>query len=82
MSGWIRCRFQASPEDYRPVKFPPPGPFWCTGYGIGYSIIVAYVKDEKQITEYWPEADDIDVHEENTEIVFTSRFPKPEWWSD
>jgi hypothetical protein len=29
---WIRYRFHANADDYRPVKFPPPGPYWCSGY--------------------------------------------------
>lgn len=79
-SDWIRARFKANADDYRPVAFPPPGPYWCTGFGDNHSIVVAYVKSEEQIAEFWPEAEDIDVHEENTELVFTDRFPRPEWW--
>lgn len=76
----IRARFMANSEDYRPVKFPPPHPWWCTGYtGDGsYSIVVAYADDVNQIFEYWPEAKDID-SKEVSEYVFTDRFPKPDW---
>lgn len=75
----IRCRFRANPDDYRPIKFPPPHPYWCTGYGEGYSIVVAYADDEAQIKEFWPEATDLD-SEPKTEYVFTDRFPRPEWF--
>ena len=76
---WLRCRFQANEEDYRPVTFPPPGPYWCSGYGNDHAVIVAYVRSEEQITEYWPEATDIDVMSEGP-VSFSDRFPKPDWY--
>ena len=76
---WLRCRFHANEEDFRPVKFPPPGPYWCTGYGDGFSVIVAYVRKEEQVTEFWPEANTLEV-DERDEITYTDRFPKPEWY--
>jgi len=77
----IRARFKANPDDYRPVKWPPPGPYWCTGYAgdESHSIVVAYVAAEDQVREFWPEAKDIDC-EIVDKIVFTSRFPEPTWW--
>jgi len=42
----LRVRFHTDEEDYRPLKFPPPGPYWCTGEGDGYWTIVAYVERE------------------------------------
>lgn len=80
MSKWLRARFHANAEDPRPVKFPPPGPFWISGYGDDHSIIVAYVKSETQITRYWPEATSIEILEYNTKIEFSERFPKPWYW--
>ena len=76
---WVRVRFKANEEDYRPVKFPPPGPYWCTGYSEGHSVVVAYVKDIEQIEEFWPEAEDLDA-DEATEIEYTDRFPQPDWY--
>lgn len=76
--NWLRARFKANEEDYRPVKWPPPGPYWCTGYGDGYSIVVAYVKSLKELRKYWPEAKDIETTKEK-EIEYTERFPKPDW---
>ncbi len=77
----IRARFTADFDDYRPVKWPPPGPYWCSGYHGDEtgSVVVAYVDNEDQIQEYWPEARQIDCVPDQ-EIVFTSRFPKPAWW--
>lgn len=42
---WMRLRFQANADDPRPVTFPPPGPWWCTGYAgdDSYAIVVAYL---------------------------------------
>lgn len=80
---WIRARFHAAYPDSRPVKWPPVGPFWETGFATdeSYSVVVAYVKTESQITEYWPEASNIETDERN-EITFTDRFPKPDYWKD
>ena len=77
---WLRVRFHASQNDYRPVKFPPPGPYWCSGTGDDYSIIVAYVKKLSQVEKYWPEADSIDHLGNYEQIEFTERFAKPDWW--
>lgn len=77
----IRARFHADPDDYRPVKFPPPHPYWCSGYAgdESYSVVVAYVDDEDQIREYWPEATEIDA-EPAEDYLFTDRFAKPKWF--
>jgi hypothetical protein len=80
-SKWIRYRFHANAEDYRPVKFPPPGPYWCSGYAgdDSYSIVIAYLPRDVKLKDFWPEASSID-KEDADKIVYTSRFPKPEWW--
>lgn len=77
---YLRVRFHVDEEDYRPVKWPPPGPYWCSGGGDGYSIVVAYVETVKQLKQFWPEADHIDVMNENVPITFSDRFAKPDWW--
>ena len=74
----IRARFRANPDDYRPVNWPIKHPYWCTGYGDGYSIVVAYADNKEEILSNWPEATEIDT-EEVTEYIFTSRFKKPDW---
>ena len=76
----IRARFKANENDYRPVNWPVKHPFWCSGYGEGYSIVVAYADNEQEILENWPEATDIE-SEEVTEYHFSGRFPKPEWFN-
>lgn len=77
---WFRCRFEVSLEHPRPVEFPPPGPYWVTGYGDGHSTVVAYVREREQIREHWPEAENIS-QQRREEIVFTERFSEPEWWN-
>lgn len=79
----IRARFKTDFDDYRPVNFPPPGPYWCTGYAgdSDHSIVVAYADNEDQIREFWPDAEDIDIEPAET-IIFTSRFQKPSWWPE
>jgi len=77
----IRARFHAAEPDYRPSKWPLKHPYWCTGYGEGYSTIVAYADSEEQILEHWPEANNID-SEECDEYCFTERFPRPDWFQE
>lgn len=79
---WTRYRFKANGDDYRPVKFPPPGPYWCTGSALdsSYSIVVAYLPEGTTLTDWWPEADEVE-EEARSEITFTDRFPKPQWWT-
>jgi hypothetical protein len=78
--AWIWCRFYTKEKDWRPVKFPPPGPYWNSGYGDDYNIMVAYFPQglEDTLTEYWPDAYSIDM-EISDAILFTTRFPKPDW---
>jgi hypothetical protein len=82
--GWIRCRFVSTAEDYVPIKFPPPGPYWCSGVvdedAYRCFHVVAYVKRLSDLCKYWPEAEDIEFTKEK-EIKFSDRFPKPEWWT-
>lgn len=78
---WERHRFKANLDDPRPVKFPPPGPWWCSGEGDGYSIVVCYLPYRVSVLEYWPEARDID-SEVRDKITYTDRFPKPDWFND
>jgi len=77
----LRVRFHANADDYRPVKWPVKYPFWCTGYGDDYSIVIAYVDKVEDIHELWPEATNLDV-EERDQITFSSRFPKPDWYNE
>lgn len=80
----IKARFYIKKSDcgndYRPVKWPIKYPYWCSGESDDSFILVAYAEDEDNIKELWPEAYDINVLEKDTEVKFTSRFPKPEWY--
>lgn len=78
---FVRHRFHARESDPRPVTFPPPGPYWVTGYGDDYAVVVAYLPPGVAVTTFWPEASNID-SEEVSEILFTERFPKPTWWNE
>ena len=83
VSSWDRVRFRANEDDFRPVTWPPPGPFWCSGYGEGYSIVVAYVPhgySDEQVKALWPEASEIDRMQTDVPIMFSDRFAKPSWW--
>lgn len=83
----IRYRFRTkSVEDFRPlidlatIKMP----YWCTGYGVNgdfenaNAIIVCYLPKTEDLFKYWDDAYDIE-KEECDEIIYTDRFPKPDW---
>lgn len=79
---WDRLRFHANLDDYRPVLWPPPGPYWCSGEGDDYSIVVAYVPTGfRDLFKFWPEAQNVDALQTNTTLSFSDRFPKPDWWT-
>lgn len=75
----IRARFHANENDPRPVNWPVKHPWWCTGYGNGYAVVVAYADDEAEVMRNWPEAAQIDA-EPAEAYCFTDRFPKPAWF--
>lgn len=75
----IRARFKANLHDCRPIKWPIKHPYWRTGEGDTYSIIVAYADDIAEIKTNWPEAEDIEA-DEVTGYEFGGRFPRPSWF--
>lgn len=79
--AWERHRFKANGDDYRPVKFPPPGPYWCTGTALdcSYAVVVAYLPPGEKLTDWWPEADEVE-SEPREAITYTDRFARPRWW--
>lgn len=84
---WDRVRFKANLEDYRPVKWPPLGPYWCSGESDTNSIVVAYLPHStgakntvQQLKEFWPEAEEVELTHVNTDLEFSDRFRKPDWW--
>ena len=77
-----RARFMTSADDPRPVQWPIELPYWVSGQtGEGGFILVAYVKNEEQLLKQWPEAEDIDMGDEVTEVKFSERFSKPDWFT-
>ena len=76
----IRARFRISVADPRPIHWPIKHPYWITGYGDDYALLIAYADDEDEILSNWPEATEID-SEECDKYHFSSRFPKPEWFT-
>ena len=81
MSKLFRIRFHANEEDPRPIKFPVKHPYWISGYGEGFSIVISYADSIAYIFENWPEAEFLEVTEVE-KYVFTDRFPRPEWFSE
>lgn len=79
---WKRYRFKTkSIDDYRPLIFNPKYPWWCTGEGEGYVTIVAYLPENEDLSKYWDDAFEI-TYEEEDEIKFSGRFPKPDCFEE
>lgn len=82
----IKARFYVPTPggDFRPMKWPIKHPYWCTGWNSdGHPILIAYAESLEEIKELWPEAEDIDVMEDDaSEYAFTSRFPMPDWMKE
>ena len=72
-------KFKDCDSDFRPINWPIKYPYWCTGQNSDSFVIVAYADSIEQIEELWPEAYNIEANEVQ-EIVFTTRFQKPEWY--
>ncbi len=80
MNKWVKVRFKTkSVEDYRPLKFNAKYPWWCSGEGDDYAIIIAWLPVEENLLDYWDDAYSID-SEEYEDIEFTDRFSKPSWF--
>ncbi len=80
---WDRIRFKANLDDFRCVIWPPLGPYWCSGYGDNFSIVVAYFPantTDEEIRKYWPEAEEIDRMQTGVDLSYSDRFKQPEWW--
>lgn len=75
----IRVRFKTQEEDYRPINWPVKHPYWVSGSGSNYWVLVAYADDEAELLRNWPEAYDL-VSQHASRYVFTDRFPEPDWW--
>lgn len=77
---WRRYRFKTrSLNDYRPIVWNPKFPWWCSGEGKDYAIIIAYLPATEELGNYWPEAFCVESTIES-KIKFSSRFPKPEYF--
>lgn len=77
----IRARFYTDEDDFRPVEWPIKYPYWKSGETDKANILIAYADSEDDIKRLWPESYDIE-SEEVSEMVFTSRFPKPNWYEE
>lgn len=81
MDTWKRYRFYTKEEDYRPIKFNPSFPWWCSGFAgdESYSVIIAFLPAKEVLTDYWPDAYEID-EQDVEDVSFSDRFPKPDYY--
>ena len=77
----LRVRFRSSAKDARPVNWPIKHPYWISGYGDDHAILIAYADDKPYILDNWPEATHLEI-EEVYDYEFTSRFPRPSWFTE
>lgn len=77
----FNMKFKRCNGDYRPILWPIKHPYWCTGKTPDSFTLVAYVKDENELFNQWPEAYILDI-EEVEKIEFNERFPKPKWYKE
>ena len=78
---YYKYRFKTkSLDDYRPLKDMSEiqCPWWCSGEGTDYAIIICYLPEEAIIYDYWDDAYDIDA-EKADKIIYTDRFRKPDY---
>lgn len=78
---YIRYRFKTKAiDDYRPLidMKDIQCPWWCSGEGTDYVIIICYLPKQEDLFNYWDDAYDIDSKEVD-EIKYTDRFKKPDW---
>lgn len=80
MNKWVRHRFYTrSVDDPRPLVFNPRYPWWESGYGQDFAVIVAYLPEDENLYKYWDDAFNIESTEQQ-QIVFTNRFPRPDYF--
>ncbi len=48
------------------------------GEGEDYAVIICYLPEGENLKKYWDDAYDIEREKRNC-IVYTDRFPKPDW---
>lgn len=81
MSKYIKYRFKTKAiEDYRPLKDMKDiqCPWWCSGEGTDYAILICYLPIGVDLFEYWDDAYEIE-KQEREEITYTDRFRKPDY---
>lgn len=76
-----RYRFKVPGVDPRPIGWPPPGPFWISGYSDTYVVVLAFANDLDTLTSqnHWPDAEEVEDLGVPDDL-FSERFPQPSWW--
>lgn len=81
MNKYIKYRFKTKAiDDYRPLidMTDIQCPWWCSGEGTDYAIIICYLPMNEKLTDYWDDAYDIE-ETPKEKIIYTDRFPKPKY---
>jgi hypothetical protein len=76
---WILYTFfTTETEDVRPLKYNPKYPWWIVFQAQSHTNIRMYLPDNENLSHYYDDAYDIESEVHYT-IVYTNRFPKPNW---
>jgi len=77
-------RFVVDDDDPRPVEWPMPrgSAYWITGFDPdGKAVVVACMRPD-DLDTYWPDAEEVEDLASLPHPIFTSRFPKPDWFQE
>lgn len=76
-------RFLGDPNyihDPRPICWPVFHPFWTVSQKAEGNVMMAYVDSLDQVKMFWPEAENITIHEEGVmQYAFNKDFPELPW---
>lgn len=78
--GWWLVEFRVNPEDLRPKFFPTPFPFWKAHFGEDYVIVIAFVRNVRQVYGFWKGARGVKTIPHMSKISYSERFQKPDWY--
>lgn len=82
----VPMRYRNNPNhihDSRAIAWPVYHPYWVVRMSADANMMMAYVNDIKQVTELWPEAEQITVFEEHCmQYMFNGNFPEPDWLAE
>lgn len=76
---WILYLFSTKEiEDVRPLKYNPKYPWWIVFQAQSHTNIRMYLPDSEKLSQYYNDSYNIET-EVHDSIIYTNRYPKPNW---